>query len=150
MFEHMAWADARTISAVAANTNNGQRASALRLLGHLVAAERVWLLRVRGEAPDCPIWPEWPLERIEELAAANAAAFGEMVSALTDEEAGGLVEYRNSQGVAFQNSVRDILTHVALHGSYHRGQIAMTLRAGGADPVNTDFITYAREHSATR
>jgi uncharacterized damage-inducible protein DinB len=31
-----------------------------------------------------------------------------------------------------------------MHGSYHRGQIAMALRAAGVDPVNTDFIAFAR------
>jgi len=34
---------------------------------------------------------------------------------------------------------------VALHGSYHRGQVAAAVRAAGGEPVNTDYITYVRE-----
>ena len=55
-----------------------------------------------------------------------------------------MVEYRNSRGVVFQNTVAEILTHVALHGSYHRGQIAMRVRAAGGVPVTTDYIVFRR------
>jgi uncharacterized damage-inducible protein DinB len=41
--------------------------------------------------------------------------------------------------------VEDVLLHVALHGSYHRGQIAAAVRAAGGEPVNTDFVTWTRE-----
>ena len=37
-----------------------------------------------------------------------------------------LVTYKNSKGTEFRNSKRDILTHVALHGQYHRGQIRIS------------------------
>jgi uncharacterized damage-inducible protein DinB len=53
--------------------------------------------------------------------------------------------YRNSKGLEFTNSVGDTLTHVWLHGSYHRGQIAQAIRRAGHEPVNTDFITFVRE-----
>jgi uncharacterized damage-inducible protein DinB len=37
-----------------------------------------------------------------------------------------------------------MLTHVALHGVHHRGQIAASLRANGIDPPALDFIRFAR------
>ena len=37
-----------------------------------------------------------------------------------------------------------VLTHVALHGSYHRGQIAALIRSGGDEPINTDYIMWLR------
>jgi len=55
-----------------------------------------------------------------------------------------IISYKNSSGRAFQNSVRDVLMHVALHGQYHRGQINLQLRANGMEPVNVDFITFVR------
>lgn len=54
------------------------------------------------------------------------------------------VEYHTSNGATFRNSVADILTHVALHGSYHRGQIALVTREAGPTPVPTDYIVRAR------
>jgi uncharacterized damage-inducible protein DinB len=40
--------------------------------------------------------------------------------------------------------VKDILTHVGLHGVYHRGQIALLARQGGGTAVATDYIIYTR------
>lgn len=34
---------------------------------------------------------------------------------------------------------------IGRHGTYHRGQVAARLRAAGDEPVNTDFITFARQ-----
>ena len=31
-----------------------------------------------------------------------------------------------------------------LHGAYHRGQIALLLREGGAEPAPTDYIAFVR------
>ena len=38
----------------------------------------------------------------------------------------------------------DILLHVCLHGAYHRGQVAVSMRSGGAEPAPTDFIAMRR------
>ena len=54
------------------------------------------------------------------------------------------VEYQTSTGQVFRSTAADILTHVALHGSYHRGQIALLTRQGGGAPVPTDYVLYAR------
>lgn len=52
--------------------------------------------------------------------------------------------YTNSKGDEFKYSVGDILTHVALHGQYHRGQINSRLRAMGVEPVSVDYIIFAK------
>ena len=54
------------------------------------------------------------------------------------------VDYRNSAGQAFRNRVDDVLAHVALHGSYHRGQLALLARQGGGTPALTDYIAFVR------
>jgi uncharacterized damage-inducible protein DinB len=54
------------------------------------------------------------------------------------------VSYRNSAGREFTNTVADIVTHVAMHGSHHRGQIALKLRASGQEPPYVDYIQFAR------
>jgi uncharacterized damage-inducible protein DinB len=148
-FQHLAWADARVIGQVSSVPSLQGHEEVRRLLAHVIAAERIWLLRVRGEdAAQTPIWPDWTLDRIQRYAADNAAAFAAFVADGAADQLDGLVEYRNSQGVAFRTPLGDILTHVTLHGSYHRGQIASAIRAAGTDPVNTDYITYARERAA--
>ena len=55
------------------------------------------------------------------------------------------VGYRNSLGEYWTSTVGDILTHVAMHGAYHRAQIAAALRESGCTPAYTDFIHAARQ-----
>jgi len=38
-----------------------------------------------------------------------------------------------------------ILTHVVLHGAYHRGQIATIVRGSGETPAYTDYIHCVRQ-----
>jgi uncharacterized damage-inducible protein DinB len=40
--------------------------------------------------------------------------------------------------------VDDILLHVALHGSYHRGQVALLVREAANKPAPTDYIGFVR------
>jgi uncharacterized damage-inducible protein DinB len=58
------------------------------------------------------------------------------------------VHYRNSAGDEFDNAIEDILVHVAMHGSYHRGQITMLVRDAGAEPQPTDYIAFVRGAAA--
>ena len=146
MFEHMAWADERAVAMVASSPEIARSSGAHRFLSHIVAAERVWLLRLRGEDSTAhPIWPDWTLEQIRNTALENARAYRELIANAREAELARIVEYRNSQGVAFRTPFVDILTQVLLHGSYHRGQIALAMRGAGLAPVNTDFITFVRE-----
>jgi uncharacterized damage-inducible protein DinB len=55
------------------------------------------------------------------------------------------VEYRNSKGQAWSSRVEDVLTHVLFHSAYHRGQIALQMRASGMEPAYTDFIHAVRQ-----
>jgi uncharacterized damage-inducible protein DinB len=39
----------------------------------------------------------------------------------------------------------DILLHVALHGTYHRGNVGILLRKAGAAPLPDRFTSYLRQ-----
>lgn len=145
LFDHVAWADRRVLRLLN-HSPGARRPGVLRLFSHLLAAERVWLLRIQGrDASIQPVWPELALVELNAMAAANAVGYARLLAGLDDAGLAREVEYANSQGVPFRTAVVDILSHVALHGSYHRGQIAAALRTAGEEPVNTDFITFVRE-----
>jgi uncharacterized damage-inducible protein DinB len=55
-----------------------------------------------------------------------------------------MIFYKNSSGNKYENTIREIITHVINHSTYHRGQIAMELRSLGVDPPQTDYIAYCR------
>jgi uncharacterized damage-inducible protein DinB len=90
------------------------------------------------------VWPVLSLDQCEQLSTENVATFRDLGSRLTPDLLEKPITYRNSAGDEFTSTVEDILTHVAMHGSYHRGQIAASLRAGGDTPSPTDYIAFVR------
>ncbi len=142
MIEHMEWADAAVIESL---RRQGGSAKAAGIMAHIVGAERVWLSRVRPQSADrLPIWPELPLEECRRLAAENARAFADVVARAGSEGLSRPVSYANSKGQPFSTRLDDILLQVFLHGSYHRGQIALLQRMDGQEPVLTDYIHFRR------
>jgi uncharacterized damage-inducible protein DinB len=144
-FQYCAWADRRLVAALRATP--AAHAEGLALLGHLLAAEHVWLRRLGGETPQHAVWPTLDLDRCEALAAENERGYAAFCAALDEARLRTTVAYRTTQGQAFATSVVDILTQVSHHGAYHRGQLAKLLKGVGAPAPQTDFITFARESS---
>lgn len=141
--DHMEWADARTIEMVRA-TGDGR---ARELLAHVLATERVWMSRIRtGDSSHLEIWPDLDLGACEARRRENVTAYRRLLGALDPGDLGEGIEYRNSSGTEFATPLGEILTHVALHGSHHRGQIARRVREVGGEPRNVDFIQFVREH----
>jgi uncharacterized damage-inducible protein DinB len=142
MAEHLRWADAGVYTSLLEAAN--PPAHTLELFAHVVATEHVWLARIRGERQDLPPWPQLSLTQCAELGKKSAEEFSRLIETLDDDELDASVTYRNSAGTEFTSQIRDILIHVALHGAYHRGQIAAAVRAGGDTPASTDYIAYVR------
>ncbi len=147
LFAYDGWAVARIIASL--KSLSGENQKALRALAHLLIAEQVWLLRLRGQDTfGMNLSPELSLAECEQLAHENQKAYAEMLGSLDEDGLASRVTYRNSSGAEFRTPVGDILTHVALHGTYHRGQIASAVRGAGITPANTDFISFVREIGA--
>jgi uncharacterized damage-inducible protein DinB len=142
LFDHLYWADRLVLESLRAARN--PPAKAIEVYCHVLGAEHVWLSRINGEQPKLEVWPKLTLEQCDQIASANHESFRQLVGEITPATLSREIAYRNSAGSSFVSTLEDILTHVALHGSYHRGQIAASLRAGGETPVATDFIVFAR------
>jgi uncharacterized damage-inducible protein DinB len=143
MYEHLNWANHRILERLHNNKNEDQQV--LDLFSHILYAEQVWITRLHGiDSSQLPIWSEANISICAELVRKNQGSFTAFFTNLTSADLDSLICYRNSKGKEFKTSIEDILTHVALHGQYHRGQINSRLRANGIEPVNTDFITFVR------
>lgn len=142
LFRHMAWADERALSAL--REAGGGHEAAREFYAHILGAEHVWLARLRGRATDVPVWPDFDRERCERLGGEAREAYAAYVQSLKRSDLERSVSYVNSAGQAFESRVEDILMHVLLHGTYHRGQVALLLRQGGAEPSPTDYIAFVR------
>ena len=142
LFEHIAWADTRALNALRTAPNaNG---SALALLSHVLGAEEVWLARLEQRTPELAVWPALSLADAERVLGSNAAALRTYVAGLSASDLEREIPYVNSAGQHFRSTIADILLHIALHGSYHRGQVALLVREGGGEPAPTDYIAYVR------
>ena len=140
---HMRWADA--IVADALQRDGQPEPQAARLFAHVASVEHLWFARIQSRAPDFAVWPEsMSTSEAAALASEHADLYERLVRDATESELAHLVAYRNSKGRDFESRVSDIVTHVAMHGSYHRGQIARQLRAAGREPPYTDYIEYTR------
>jgi uncharacterized damage-inducible protein DinB len=142
LFQHLEWADARVLESLRSAQYPQERS--LELYSHILGSEHVWLSRIYGTAKRVDVWPELSLDECEQLSTENVATFSDLVSRLTADLLEKPITNRNSAGDQFTSTVEDILTHVAMHASYHRGQIAAALRAGGDTPSPTDYIAFAR------
>lgn len=141
LLDHMAWADERVLDSL---TQPGVPQRALDLYAHVLGAEHVWLARLEQRAAAVAVWPVIALDECARLARQNRDGFRAYVERLTSADLSRSVHYRNSAGDEFDTAIEDILVHVAMHGSYHRGQVSLLVRDAGAEPQPTDFIAFVR------
>ncbi len=142
LFAYDAWAN--RVVAAALRKAGTPPLRALQLLAHIAAAQEIWWGRIRGQPVATPVWPEQTLEQTEAALAELAVRWQKYFAGLDPGELARVVAYTNFAGETWRNTVADILRHVLLHGSYHRGQIATHLRQASCDPAATDYIFAVR------
>lgn len=120
------------------------QARPLRLLAHILSAELLWLQRIRRQPQSLPVWPDFSFDQCQSQISDLTLLWPEYLAEISASSLSEDVAYQNSKGECWNNTVEDILTHVLLHSSYHRGQIASEMRAGGKQPAYTDFIHAVR------
>lgn len=136
------WANQRILETL---ENYGERAPAtsLHLFSHLLNAEIVWLARIQHLESPVHVFDDHTLTECRKVHESTFERFLALAS-LSRKDLHAVITYKNTKGDAFTTSLEDILIQVFNHGTYHRAQIACDLRANGLEPVNTDYITFAR------
>jgi uncharacterized damage-inducible protein DinB len=143
LFLYDGWANARVLASL---SSASRPQKAFQLLAHLLVSEKIWLLRLEGEdTSTINKSPELSFAECENLVNENQNEYSRFLRSLSEDDLNSPVTYRNFKGVEFHTPIGEILMHVALHGTYHRGQIAIAMRGEGGTPVDTDFITFVRE-----
>lgn len=145
LLEHMLWADDRVAESISRQPAASRQA--WDLYAHILGAEQVWLARIAG-APQGDVWPDPDPDALDELRRTVQQEYVALVRELDDEGLRESIAYTNSAGNDFESTVSDILHHVFLHGSYHRAQVALLMRAAGGEPATTDYIAFVRGSAA--
>lgn len=143
LFEYDAWANRQALRAVEEAGAADERVR--RLLAHILVAQKAWRARIDGVAlVVADFFPVWSADELAEAIEEAAADWARRFDALAEPDLGRIMAYRTSTGEDFESALGDVLTHVANHGTYHRGQLAAAVRQAGGKPPATDFIVFAR------
>ena len=142
-FRHMKWSDIRVLNLLEEeNINSGK---VMELLSHIVIAEDTWYRRISNEFYDNQFWNLLSFEDCKKMILQANLKFIKYIRALSENDFQKKISYKNSKGIDYNTSVEDILTHIGLHGMYHRGQIMLLMRNNGKDVVTTDYVMFIRE-----
>jgi uncharacterized damage-inducible protein DinB len=141
LYQYNAWANKRVLDVLKRQDVSDEKI--LTLMGHIVAAQFLWLHRIKGlAAPDVKLWGTYQLDPLVSQAEKAGREWLDFVE--NNENFNREMTYKNYVGEDYTNNVEMVMIHLVNHSSYHRAQIAMLLRQKGFEPVNTDFITYDR------
>lgn len=142
LFVYNDWANRRIITALKSSpSEKGQK-----LLAHILITEVEYFERLYGkDSTGFKFWQEYSLEDLSKLAHENAENYERLLKQFDDEGLGQIAKYKTSEGVAVENTFREVLTHVLFHSMNHRGQVNSVIRAEGFMPPSTDYIIYCRE-----
>ncbi len=114
-------------------------------MAHIFSSQRLWMERLGQKPQTLPVWPEFTIEECERQAAELGSLWKDYMAHSSEADLAKLVSYRNSKGETWSSRKDDILMHLVAHSAYHRGQVAMTVRAAGSMPAYTDFIHSIRQ-----
>lgn len=112
----------------------------ISLLNHTLNAQQIWNSRILGEN-SFEVWQVNPLENLNEI---NQQNFNKSIEIIEKFDFDQKVQYENSKGAKFENTVFEILFQAINHSTYHRGQINSLLKQNEINPVLTDYIFYKR------
>ena len=124
--------------------------SLLRTLNHVYAMDDVWRAHLEGRPHSYTTRNPEACPSLAELRAAQLAMdawFVGYADSLTDAKREEVVSFRFIGGGPGAMTRRDILLHVANHGTYHRGNVASMMYQAGVAPPTTDLPVFLRNHS---
>jgi len=143
LFRYDDWANREVVNALQGLSTPPPRS--VKILAHIVSAERLWLERLRSEKQTYPVWPDFTLQQCQQEVEQLGERWTAYLSSFAETDLERSVSYQNTKGETWRSQNLDILAHVVLHSAYHRGQIATDMRAAGGSPAYTDFIHAMRQ-----
>jgi uncharacterized damage-inducible protein DinB len=141
LFEYDDWANRRTIAAL----EIGHSERSVQILAHILITKQEYFDRLGGkDSTGFNFWPDLDLEACRGLAEKTTEQYSALLDNLDDSRLEQIAKYKTSEGIPYENSFRELLTHVLLHSSIHRGNIVLKMREEGLEPPKIDYILYLR------
>ena len=140
LFYYDRWANDQVFGALAAMDN--QPAHAIARMNHVVAALDLWRHRLTNNPnPGIDLFnPGWTPEEGKRRLGEVHDAWASILSPLKDDDLLQAITWTRFEGGRYRALLRDIVTQLPLHGSYHRGQLSIVLKDKLPGPFEIDYI----------
>ena len=159
LYDYNSWANHRTLDACAPLSEeqftrdlHSSFRSVRDTLAHIMLVEWLWLERWQGRSPDkYPPATDFPtLELVRRRSTEVERNLLDYIGSLTQQDLDRVISHKTVAGVPQAGPLWQMLQHLVNHGTYHRGQVAATLRQLDAKPASTDLILFYRERAAAQ
>lgn len=122
--------------------------SILAILEHVLAADRIWMARLRGEPVDATGLLEPTFRALAPLRRERDAMHDEIerfVAGVDETFLNGTLRSIDSRGVEHVDPVRIAVAQMFNHQTHHRGQVHALLREHIREPLTLDLHRLSRE-----
>jgi len=143
LFKYNDWATRKTAESAKGLEQKDERL--IELLSHIVSAQKIWLNRILERDIYVNPWEKFIISECISQSTTITAEWINLLESFKDKDLEKRIDYSNTKGEKFSNTVKDIATHVINHSTYHRGQIAQKVKGLSGKPAVTDYIFYQRQ-----
>ncbi len=112
------------------------------LFSHILNAHHIWNARILGRPSDFGIWDKHAIKDWADIHYENQRSSFDITTNADNFEK--RIDYENTEGRLFTNTLQDILFHIINHSTNHRGQIATDFRNNNIEPIVLDYVYYKR------
>ncbi|MGC1515932.1 MAG: DinB family protein [Maribacter sp.] len=112
------------------------------LISHILNAHHIWNSRMLGKPSEYGVWQDHQVADWADIHYENQRSSFEIIS--NADSFDKRIDYENTEGRLFTNTLKDMLFHIINHSTNHRGQIAVDYRNNGLTPVALDYVHYKR------
>ena len=142
LFKYNDWATRQTAESIVNLKKKNNKSE--ELLSHIIFAQKIWLNRILGKNTVIDPWHKLTQEDWIPQSIPITAEWINLLESFKENDFERRIEYTNTKGEKFFNTVKDIIVQVINHSTYHRAQIAQLVRQSGGEPAKTDYIIYQR------
>lgn len=141
LLEYNYWANNKIASFL--RDNNLGTGKPIELYSHILNAEKICLNRVKEISNfDFKPFEVRTIEECDEFKKSINIEWNKFIKSLPENDFEKVMKYKNVKNEDMVLKVWEIIMHMINHSTYHRGQIAASLRGMGFQPPVSDFATY--------
>lgn len=140
LFDYNFYCNKQLIEACAAMDNVPEKS--IELFSHILNAHHRWNAVVTEKKAEYDSFQIHEVSNWGDMHYENQRSSFEITTNADDFEK--RIDFENTEGRLFTNTLQDVLFHIINHSAHHRGQISMNFRANGIAPIPFDYINYKR------